>query len=157
MADNILLKIMADYLVVPIVLVGGVALLCVPKTQRMQLWPRAVVAGLAALLLAKTASLLYQGERPFEALGVAPGAAYLPNPGFPSDHSLLVFSITFIVWATTKNVWLGAGLLLASIAVATGRVLALVHTPLDVAGGFVCALVAVGLIYGRRFFTKKQI
>jgi undecaprenyl-diphosphatase len=81
----------------------------------------------------------------------------LPNPGFPSDHSLLVFSVTFIVWATTKNVWLGAGLLLASIAVATGRVLALVHTPLDVAGGFVCALVAVGLIYGRRFFTKKQI
>jgi membrane-associated phospholipid phosphatase len=157
MPYDILLKIMADYLVIPIVLVGGVVLLCVPKAQRMQLWARAVVTGLTALLCAKTMSLLYQGERPFEALGVAPGAAFLPNPGFPSDHALLVFSVTYIVWATTKNGWLSAGLLLASIAVAAGRVMALVHTPLDVIGGMVCALVAVSVVYGRGFFTKKQI
>jgi undecaprenyl-diphosphatase len=157
MAHDILLKVMADYLVVPIALVGGAALLFVPKSQRMQLWPRAVVAGLVAILFAKAISLLYQGERPFEMLGVAPGAAFLPNPGFPSDHALLVFSVTFVVWATTKNMWLSAGLLLASILVAVGRVIALVHTPLDIAGGIVCALAAVSVVYGRRFFTKKQI
>lgn len=157
MTHEILLKIFADYLVIPIALGGGVALLFVPKAQRVQLWARAVVAGLTALLFAKAISLVYQGERPFETLGVTPGAAFLPNPGFPSDHALLVFSVTFIVWATTKNVWLSTLLLAASVAVAIGRVVALVHTPLDVVGGALCALAAVGVIYGRRFFTKKQI
>lgn len=148
---------MADYLVIPIALVGGAALLYVPKAQRLQLWSRAVVTGLTALLFAKIISLLYQGERPFEALGVTPGAAFLPNPGFPSDHALLVFTVTGVVWATTKNAWLSVSLLLASTLVAAGRVIALVHTPLDVLGGIACACVAVSVIYGRRFFTKKQI
>lgn len=155
--SHFLTKLFADYLIVPIALAAGAALLFVPHAQRAQLWARAVVAGLTALLFAKVISLLYQGERPFETLGVAPGASFLPNPGFPSDHALLVFSATFIVWATTKNVWLSSVLLAASMAVAIGRVVALVHTPADVIGGFVCACAAVGVVYGRRFFTKKQI
>lgn len=147
---------MADYLIIPIVLVGGLAMLLVSKKDRYQLWSRALLAGLTALLLAKVISLLYQGQRPFETLGVAPGASFLPNPGFPSDHALLVFSVTFVVWVTTKNVWLSLSLLAASILVAVARVFALVHTPADIAGGVLCALVAVLAVYGRQCFTTKR-
>lgn len=148
-------QIIADYLVIPTALVGGVVLLLVPKDRRYQLWGRAILAGLVALLFAKIISLLYQGERPFETLGVAPGAAFLPNPGFPSDHALLVFTVVCVVWATTKNAVLSSLLLGAAVLVSVGRVLALVHTPLDVIGGCACALVAAIVVYGRGFFDRR--
>jgi membrane-associated phospholipid phosphatase len=158
MPQDLLLKIIADYLVIPIMLTGGIVMLMVPAKQRYYMWAHAVLAGLTALLFAKIISLLYQGERPFETLGVEPGAAFLPNPGFPSDHALLVFAVTCVVWAATKNKKLAGALLVASIAVAFGRVIALVHTPLDVAGGAFCAILAAICIYGRQFFTtRKQI
>jgi len=157
MLSSFLLHVIADYLIVPIVFAGGLALLLVPKQRRYQVWARALLAGLVALLLAKLISLLYQqGHRPFEMLGVEPGAAFLPNPGFPSDHALLVFVVTFVTWASTKNVKLSVILLLGSIAVSIGRVIALVHTPVDVLGGFVCAFLAVLCVYGRQFFTPRR-
>src|SRR5215216_6730295 len=108
-------QIIADYLVIPTALAGGIVLLLVPKDQRYQAWARAILTGLVALLFAKIISLLYQGERPFEILGVEPGAAFLPNPGFPSDHALLVFTVVCVVWATTKNAALSALLLGAAM------------------------------------------
>jgi undecaprenyl-diphosphatase len=156
MAYDLLLKFIADYLVIPIVLVGGLVLLRVPAKQRYQVWAQAVMTGLVALLFAKIISLLYQGQRPFETLGVEPGAAFLPNPGFPSDHALLVFTVACVVWAVTKHRFLGGVLLVAALLVALGRVLALVHTPLDVVGGALCAIAAAVFVYGRKFFPTTQ-
>lgn len=156
MADSLFLKVIADYLVVPIALAGGLALLLIPAKERYIAWAKAVLAGLTALLFAKIIAQFYQGARPFETLGVEPGAAFLPNPGFPSDHALLVFAITCVVWAATKNKWLAGALLVASIAVSVGRVLALVHTPADVIGGALCAIIAAICIYGRQFFTASR-
>ena len=154
--SELLVHILADYLIVVVAAIGGLALLFINKKERAQVWGRAVVAGLAALLFAKIISLLYHGQRPFETLGVKPGAAYLPDPGFPSDHALLVFSVVCIVWASTKNVRLSIALLVLAILVAVGRVLALVHTPLDIAGGILCAFLAAVCVYGRRFFTTAK-
>jgi undecaprenyl-diphosphatase len=155
-SSDFLLRVMADYLISPIVLIGAWAVLATPKERRYQTVARATVAGLVALLFAKTISLLYHGQRPFVALGLAPKAAYLPDPGFPSDHTLLVFLVTFVVWASTKNRWLSAVLFVMSSLVALGRVLALVHTPFDVAGGILCAFLAVVCVYGRRFFSLQR-
>ncbi|MGH7196607.1 MAG: phosphatase PAP2 family protein [Candidatus Saccharimonadales bacterium] len=155
MFEDVLIRILADWLVIPIVLIGGVAMLLLPSTVRYERIARGVFAGLVALFLAKLISLLYQGERPFQELGEAPRAAYLNNPGFPSDHALLVFTITAIVWASTKNRPLALTLLGLSVLVATGRVVALVHTPIDVLGGFACAVAAVLLVYGRKIFTLR--
>ena len=154
--EDLLLKVIADYLVIPIVLVGGIMLLLVPAKLRYLLWAKAVLTGLTALLFAKIAAQFYQGARPFETLGVEPSAAYLPNPGFPSDHALLVFVVACVVWATSKNKWVGGALLAGAILVSVGRVLALVHTPLDVIGGALCAIIAAICIYGRQFFTASR-
>jgi membrane-associated phospholipid phosphatase len=142
------IQLIADGAVFPVVLIGIYALIAkVPANGRYEAYCRILMAGLTTYLLAKLLGTLYQPavERPFELLGVAPGAAYLDNPGFPSDHALFVAAITLAVWFETKNKLLTAILAVFVILVCVGRVLALVHTPLDIAGGLTVA--AIGAIW----------
>jgi membrane-associated phospholipid phosphatase len=150
---DIIIRIMADGLVVPIVLIAAWRMLLIPRQQWLERIGRGIFAGLVALWFSKIMSLFYQeGERPFVALGVNAKAAYLNNPGFPSDHVLFVFCITFVVWASTKNKLWSSVLFVLSALVAIGRVVALVHTPADVVGGLFAALAAVSIVYGRDFY-----
>ncbi len=155
MFDAVFIQIIADWLVYPIVLIAGAAMLFLVRRKRYQSYVRAFMAGMVALVLAKFASLLYQGQRPFELMGAEPGASYLDNPGFPSDHVLFVFVITLVVWASTKNKPLAWTLLGLSCLVGVGRMLALVHTPIDVLGGVACAFLAAYIMYGRSLFRVQ--
>jgi len=65
----------------------------------------------------------------------------LNNPGFPSDHILFATALTCAVWFETKQKWITWTLAILVAAVGVGRVLALVHTPIDVAGGVIVALI----------------
>lgn len=144
MTNELLIRIIADGAVVPIVLIGAYALVFkVPKGKRLQAYVRVLMAGLTAYLLAKMISVVYQpsGERPFELLSTVAGASFLNNPGFPSDHVLFVAAITCAVWFETKQKAITIILAGLTVAVCVGRVLALVHTPADVIGGVVIALV----------------
>jgi membrane-associated phospholipid phosphatase len=148
MTTQTLIKLFADGAILPIILIAGFALLfLIPKGHRFEAYARILMAGLTAYLLAKLLSSVYQpsGERPFQILGVAPGASYLNNPGFPSDHALFTAFLTFAVWFETRRKSLTIILAILTLAVCIGRVLALVHTPLDVIGGVIVA--AVGALW----------
>lgn len=148
MTSELMIRIIADGAVLPIVLIGTYALVFkIPKDKRLESYKQVLMAGLTAYLFAKMASIIFQqsGQRPFELLGTAAGASYLNNPGFPSDHALFVTAITYAVWFQTKHRALTAILAVLTLAVCVGRVLALVHTPLDVIGGVVIA--SVGAIW----------
>lgn len=139
---QVLIKFLADGALVPVVLLGVYALIWkVPKGYRFEAYCRILMAGLTAYLIAKLLASVYQpsGERPFQILGVQPGASYLNNPGFPSDHVLFLTALTLAVWFETKARKIAIVMAVLIALVALGRVLALVHTPLDVIGG---ALVA---------------
>jgi membrane-associated phospholipid phosphatase len=141
---HIIIKLLADGVVIPIVLIAGYALLfLVPRGHRFETYARVLMAGLTAYLLAKLLASVYQpvGERPFLLLGVKPGALYLNNPGFPSDHALFATFLTLAVWFETRRKGLAIILAVLTISVCVGRVLALVHTPLDVIGGILVASV----------------
>lgn len=134
----------ADGAVIPIVIIAGYALLfLVPKDHRFEVYARVLMAGLTAFLLAKLLAAVYQptDSRPFEVLGVEPGASFLPNAGFPSDHALFTGFLTLAVWFETRRRGLTIILTSLTLVVCIGRVLALVHTPLDVIGGLVIASV----------------
>lgn len=153
---DIIVRIIADGMVVPIVLVAGWTMLRLPWQVMVERAKRGIVVGLIALWLAKICSIFYQdGERPFAAMGVDPKAAYLNNPGFPSDHVLFVVCIALVVWASTKNKPISIALFVMCALVAVGRVIALVHTPADVIGGIACAWLAASLVYGRELYTAK--
>lgn len=142
-----LIQLIADGAVFPVMAIGVYALVFkVPSDRRYAAYCRILMAGLTTYLLAKLLGTLYQPalERPFELMGVAPGAAYLDNPGFPSDHALFVAAITLAVWFETKNKLITAVLVVLVALVCVGRVLALVHTPLDIGGGIAVALIGAG-------------
>lgn len=147
---DVIISFIADALVVPIVVLAAFFVLRLPAARRWQAVARGGITALTALWFAKLIAQFYQGQRPFEALGVDPKASYLPNPGFPSDHALLVFTAAIVTYAATRNKWLGLVLLALAVAVSSGRVLALVHTVPDVLGGAACALVAGLIWYGPR-------
>jgi undecaprenyl-diphosphatase len=137
-----IIRILADGAVIPIVLIAGYVLLFkVPSGHRYEAYTRILLAGLTSYLIAKLLGSVWQPsvERPFEILGVDPGASYLNNPGFPSDHALFTAFLTLAVWFETKKKKISIFLAVLTLLVCIGRVLALVHTPLDVIGGLVVA------------------
>lgn len=155
---HILTKILADGLMLPIGLVALYALLWrTPKAHRYDYYTRVVMAGATSYLIAKIVGALWQPEamRPFEKLGEVAGASSLNNPGFPSDHALFAMFLTIAVWYLTRSVKLTSAMLIMTILVCVGRVLALVHTPLDVAGGIVIACIgAVWYLHDKTFFQN---
>lgn len=145
---DLLIRLIADIAVVPVVLLGAYALLFkVPKGARFAAYSRVLMAGLTAYMLAKFIGTIYQPSdlRPFELLGVEPGAAYLDNPGFPSDHALFVAAIALAVWFETRQKLISIILAGLVIVIGVGRVVALVHTPLDVIAGV--AIAAIGALW----------
>jgi membrane-associated phospholipid phosphatase len=144
MGLDIIIRIIADGAVVPVIFIGAYMLVFrIPRQHRFDAYCRILMAGLTSYLLAKLVGSIYQpsAERPFEVLGVDPGALFLNNPGFPSDHALFVAAITAAVWFETHNkrvTWVLVGL---TIAVCIGRVIALVHTPADVIAGVGIAMI----------------
>jgi len=154
MTSELLIRLMADFAVIPVILLGGIALVFyVPKGQRFQAYSRILMAGLTAYLLAKFVATIYQpsDERPFQTLGVEAGALYLNNPGFPSDHALFVTAIVAAVWFETGRKKLTLFLAALVVLICIGRVVGLVHTPLDVIGG-----VAIALI-GALWYLQKPV
>ena len=146
------IRILADGAVIPVVLTGGWALLfLVDGKNRYAAYCRILMAGLTAYAFAKLIGSIYQPElqRPFELMGLEAGASFLDNPGFPSDHVLFCAATTLAVWFETKRKYVALTLIILTIVVALGRVLALVHSPLDVAGGAVIALLGAGWYFFR--------
>ena len=144
MNSTFIIPLIADGLIIPIVLIGIYALIrYVPNKQRYQTYACVLMAGLTSLLIAKLAATLYQPSavRPFMELGVSPQAAYMNNPGFPSDHVLFAMAITLAVLFAAKQRKLAAILFVLTLLMGIGRVLALVHTPTDVVGGIAIALI----------------
>lgn len=143
MGEQFLIRLIADGAIIPIVLVGSFLLIFkVPKGHRYKAYCRILMAGLTAYLVAKLVASIYQPslERPFELLGVQAGALFLNNPGFPSDHTLFAAAITLAVWFETKYKRIALVLAGLTVLICVGRVVALVHTPMDVIFGIVFAL-----------------
>jgi membrane-associated phospholipid phosphatase len=149
MAMELVIKLLADGLMVPIVLLAGYVLVFrVDNRRRYDIYTRVLMAGITSYLIAKLVGALWQPEtlRPFEKLGIEAGAAYLNNPGFPSDHLLFATFLTLAVWYATRHRMITSVMLVMTILVAVGRVAAHVHTVLDVSGGVIFALIG-GLWY----------
>lgn len=147
-----LIRLVADGLVVPVVLLGAWALVFkIPNNEKYKAYCRILMAGITAYLFAKLIGSIYQPElqRPFELLGQQAGASFLNNPGFPSDHMLFCSAITLAVWFETRQRLVVAILAVLTLLVGVGRVLALVHSPLDVIGAVAIACIGAVWYYMR--------
>ena len=148
-----MIQLIADGLILPIAMMGAIALLLWTPKPKIENYKYGLMAGLTSLLLAKLLSVIYHPavERPFQQLGEEARALYIDNPGFPSDHALFVTVIVLAVYALTGRKKLSLVLAVLALLVCVGRVVALVHTPLDVVGG-----IFAGLVGGLWYLTRSK-
>ena len=137
-----IIRFLADGTLFIILLVSFPVILWSLRGRFFESAPVLIMAGLTSLLVGKVMSIIYQPDiaRPFLVAGEKAGAAYINNPGFPSDHALLATVAVVAVYALTRNRTLTAVLGTLVVVMCIGRVLALVHTPLDVVFGIIAGL-----------------
>lgn len=151
----------ANYLFWIIIGVAGVVFLLTKRTAKSSFLRISAIAFILSFLIGKLASSLYYDPRPFVVEHTQPLIPHAANNGFPSDHTLFAMTIAGIVFLYHKKV----GLLLVVLAIIVGiaRILAKVHSPVDIVSGAVIAVLAVYLslvinsLIQKLFISKRRI
>ena len=143
----------AQYLIFILPLLIGVILFRLPKSQRL---PFTITAGTGTILSFVgifVASHLFYDPRPFITSHVIPLFSHPADNGFPSDHTTIAATLAFIGYVFSKKL----GLIMIPIALAVGiaRVLAHVHSWIDIVGGIGIAFLAtLAAIYIGRYIAS---
>jgi undecaprenyl-diphosphatase len=136
-------KIIAQYFVVIPVLAIGILWLAKSKVVKLKLALMVVIGAAVAYLMVKVSGHFFYHDRPFVYKHIQPWFSHGADNGFPSDHT--TYSTLLAMCALRFNTPLGIVLFAVAIAIGSARVLAFVHSPLDIAGGIVFGVIA-GLI-----------
>ena len=136
-------------------LIGVIAFgywLTLPKRQKVQVAIFGLIAAIVAYGLAKIGGALYFDPRPFVFHNLTPLYPHTPDNGFPSDHTLLSAFIAVTIYAVHKRL----GLILMAMALLVGgaRVIGNIHSPIDIAGSVVFALLGGFVAY---YLTPKVL
>jgi len=142
--DNLIIFCAKDVIV--LVVLGWVLTMWrIRKNLRLQFFVATVVAGVVALVLSRIASKLYYDPRPFVSQHIKPLIDHAADNGFPSDHALFTMTLTAVTYFYSRKL---AGLMLiGTILVGAARVLAHVHSPLDIAAGWLIGCIGAAAGY----------
>ena len=103
------------------------------------------VAAALALGIAQLVGLALPTPRPFALHLGHQYLAHADDPGLPSDHVTLLWSLAFAALGTARGSWLVFPLLGAGLLTGWARVYLGVHFPLDVVGALPVAAAGAGL------------
>lgn len=142
--DDVIVFI-AQYFFILSIAIAGLVWLRVPAGQKWTLAVTGVAGGLAGLGFITLAGMLYYDPRPFVAQHIHPLFAHAADNGFPSDHAALTMFLAVCVLFCSR-LW-GGALVVNALLAGTARVLAHVHSPLDIVARFVFAAVAALLAH----------
>lgn len=110
----------------------------------------AFIATLIAWGVAYMIKTLFPTPRPYLVLGATPLTMTFPKDGsFPSEHTAAAWALALTVWQHSRKI--GFWFLLGAVLVSIGRILSLVHYPIDILGGI---LIGVATSY---FFEKMHL
>ena len=141
----------AEYLFVLVVICLAAAWLPTDRETKKRFVVATVVAGVIAFLLSHIAGHLYYDPRPFVTEHVKPLIPHGPDNGFPSDHALFTMTLTVITYFFNKKI--ASVMLILTIAVGAARILAKVHSPLDIGSGWVLGI--IGAVCG--FYLMRWV
>lgn len=151
---NLLIIFCAQYLIVFVVIALIVALFRVDMSNKKRLIVATILAGGIAFVIAQIASHVYFDPRPFVGGHVKPLIKHAADNGFPSDHALFTMTVTAVVYFFHKKI---AGvMLIMTILVGVARVLAHVHSPIDIIAGWAFGIIGaiVGYYISRFIFNR---
>lgn len=144
----------AQYLFLFVIAGIGIAWLQTSKNLKAQFIVATLIAGAIAYILSRIASKLYYDPRPFVTEHVKPLIAHQTDNGFPSDHALLTGTLTAITYFFNKKAALA--MLVLTIIIGIARVIAKVHSPLDIGVGWLFGIIgAVAGYYLSLWLFKK--
>lgn len=152
---NQLIVFVAQYLFFALPMLTAIIFFRLPSNERLKYFVSLALGGIFALLLAKLASYLLFDPRPFVDGHIAPLFPHAPDNGFPSDHTTFGATLAFIGLAYARK-W---GMFMVPIAIAIGvaRVLAHVHSWIDIFGGLVVGLAAATIaVYLTHIVSRKM-
>lgn len=144
----------AQYLFLFVIAGICIAWLKTTKNLKVQFIAATILAGAIAYILSRIASKLYYDPRPFVTEHVKPLIAHQTDNGFPSDHALLTGTLTAITYFFNKKIALG--MLILTVIIGIARVLAKVHSPLDIGTGWLFGIIGavIGYYLALWFFKK---
>jgi len=157
-ALDAVMKFSAKYLIYVAIVI--LVVLCAYRLRRHALAPvAAAAAGLVlTFLLGRLGAALHSERRPFQTHHVHELIDHSPGQSFPSDHATAAFGIALVALAFLSRAW-GAVLFVLALLIGFARVYVGIHYPGDIGGGFLAALIGVGvvaLLYHRRTRRPSQ-
>jgi undecaprenyl-diphosphatase len=139
----------------------AVTALCIARILYQCQWrPIAYFAASLALsfIILFIASKLFAHDRPFVNHHVTQLIPHAANQSFPSDHSTASMAMALGLLVFTrfkKTAWL---LIFVATLIGFSRIVAGVHYPLDVLGGFTTAALGIVLAYiAHRVYTQQTV
>lgn len=145
----------ARYLFTAILLLWLAAWLQAGRRLRIEMLVSLLLAGLLAVLADKIAGKLYYDPRPFVSGNVTPLFSHAPDNGFPSEHTLFSMTLAAVLYFyRPRMAWLALAI---AIVVGVARILAHVHSPIDVIGGAFIGLAAgAGGYYLNQYLSNRR-
>lgn len=145
---------LAQYGFILSILVAFIVWLRLPLRQKLELLVAGLIGGALCFALIKLGGALYYDPRPFVTEHVAPLFPHSDDNGFPSDHTVLTMLVGMCVFVVSRR-W-GLVLIALSLLAGVARVLAHVHSPVDILGAVAMAAVAaaVGWLLARWLFGR---
>jgi len=137
---NSLIIFCAQYLLLVVAVGWVVTGVKQPKERRLHYVAATAIACVVAVVVSRIASKLYYDPRPFVTQHIKPLIAHAADNGFPSDHALFTMTISAVVYLYSKQVALV--MLLATLLVGIARVLAHVHSPVDIIAAWLIGVLA---------------
>ncbi len=129
----------AKYLFIFVALIAGIYWLKQPRKEKIRLVVFGIIAGMVSFALVKIGGAIYYDPRPFVSHHIEPLYFHAADNGFPSDHTVLTAYIAMVVYSSSKR--LGLVLLAMSLLIGCSRVMGYIHSPIDIAGSILFALI----------------
>ena len=130
----------AQYLIIAAPLLVAFVFWKASPADRKVLLIRGVTVLLSSIGLAMIGGMLYNDPRPFVVHHTRPLISHVADNGLPSDHTLLAAACGFLILPFSR--YAGIAALLVAVILGAARVACQVHTPLDIAGAILMALIA---------------
>jgi undecaprenyl-diphosphatase len=137
-----------------IVLASALFFVLLSKERKIVFAYNALIALPIAFLLGRLANLFISSPRPFVVENIQPLIVHIPDNGFPSEHTLLVATISALVYTEHKIIGFILGILALSVGLA--RVQANVHHGIDIVGSITIAVASVCISYHLVTWLQKS-
>lgn len=146
----------AQYLIFLIAVGAAVAWFTLSGRDRWKSAIQAVLAAVVTLVIVKLAAAAYYDPRPFVSGHVHPYFTHVADNGFPSDHTAVGSLAGYVLWPYRRRI--AAVLWVAAALVGVARVVAHVHSPVDIIGALIISGVgsAIGLYLGGLAWNRWQ-